>query len=44
VRQQAAMLSFVDVFRTLGAVFLLMVPLVFLMRPPRRVAPAAALH
>ena len=35
VQQQAAMLAFVDVFRLLGVVFVAMVPLVFLMRPPR---------
>jgi len=35
VQRQAAMLAFVDVFRTLGIVFVAMVPLVFLMRPPR---------
>jgi DHA2 family multidrug resistance protein len=44
VRQQAAMLSFIDVFRLLGVVFVLMVPLVFLMRPPRSVASGAAIH
>jgi len=36
VRQQAAMLSFNQVFWLLGALFLLMLPLVFLMRRPAR--------
>ncbi|HEY3120088.1 MAG TPA: DHA2 family efflux MFS transporter permease subunit [Vicinamibacteria bacterium] len=44
VQRQAAMLSFIDVFRLLGLVFVLMVPLVFLMRPPRHAAPGAAAH
>jgi DHA2 family multidrug resistance protein len=34
VQQQSAMLSFIDAFRILGGVFLLMVPLVWLMRRP----------
>lgn len=34
VQQQSAMISFIDAFRMLGAVFLLMVPLVWLMRRP----------
>jgi DHA2 family multidrug resistance protein len=34
VARQAAMLAFAQVFRLLGVVFLLSVPLIFLMRPP----------
>ena len=37
IQRQAAMLSFIDMFRYLGLIFILLVPLVFLMhRPPRR--------
>lgn len=36
VERQAAMLSFVDTFRLMGVIFLLMLPLLFLMRRPRR--------
>jgi DHA2 family multidrug resistance protein len=42
VRQQAAMLSFNQVFWLLGMLFLLMVPLVFLMRRPTRRGQIAA--
>jgi hypothetical protein len=35
VERQAAMLSFIDVFRLLGIVFLLTLPLVVLMKSPR---------
>jgi DHA2 family multidrug resistance protein len=47
IQRQAAMLSFIDMFRILGLIFVLLVPLVFLMhRPPRRTggepAPAVA--
>ena len=34
--QQASMVSFVMLFRLLGLVFLLMIPLVFIMRRPKR--------
>ena len=34
--QQAAMLSFVGIFRTLGLMFILIVPLLLIMRRPRR--------
>lgn len=34
--QQAAMLSFVGIFRTLGLIFILIVPLLLIMRRPRR--------
>jgi DHA2 family multidrug resistance protein len=44
VHQQAAMLSFIDVFRLMGLIFLLMVPLVFLMRPARPGAATAPVH
>jgi DHA2 family multidrug resistance protein len=36
VQQQAAILSFLDVFRLLGVIFLLMVPLVLLMKRPAK--------
>ena len=43
VQRQAAMVAFVDLFRLLGIIFLLLLPLVLLMRRPRgRGAPAAA--
>lgn len=42
VQRQAAMVSFVDMFRLLGMIFLLLVPLVLLMRRPRRTAPVTA--
>ncbi len=44
VQQQAAMLSFVDVFRLLGFIFLCLLPLVLLMKRPRTTAGAAAAH
>jgi DHA2 family multidrug resistance protein len=42
VQRQAAMVSFVDLFRLLGGIFLLLLPLVLLMGPPRGRAAAAA--
>lgn len=42
--RQASMVSFVEVFRLLGALFLVMIPLVFLMRRPTRGGAAAAAH
>ena len=36
VQRQASMLSFLDVFKTLGGLFLCMLPLVLLMKPPRK--------
>jgi DHA2 family multidrug resistance protein len=42
VQRQAAMVSFVDLFRLLGWIFLLLLPLVLLMRRPRGRAAAAA--
>ncbi len=44
VHRQAAMLSFVDVFRMLGVVFLALLPLILLMKRPRGAAPAGAAH
>ena len=44
VQQHAAMLSFVDVFRLLGVIFLCLLPLVLLMKRPRTTAGAAAAH
>jgi DHA2 family multidrug resistance protein len=40
VQQQAAMLSFVEAFKIMGLVFLLMVPLVFLLKDPKKHAPS----
>ncbi len=42
VQRQASMVAFVDVFRLLGIIFLLLLPLVLLMRRPRGRAPAVA--
>ncbi len=42
VARQAAMVSFVDLFRLLGMIFVLLVPLVLLMKRPRGKAPAGA--
>jgi DHA2 family multidrug resistance protein len=45
LQRQAAMLAFVQVFRFLGVVFLLMVPLIFIMRNPRgAAAPGGLVH
>ena len=44
VQRQAAMVSFVEVFRLLGVIFFLALPLVFLMKRPRRAAAPAAEH
>jgi DHA2 family multidrug resistance protein len=44
VQQQAAIVSFVHVFRLLGIIFLLLLPLILLMRRPRRTAAPAAAH
>jgi len=41
VQRQAALLSFIDLFRLLGAVFLVLIPLVFVMRRPHGRPPAA---
>jgi DHA2 family multidrug resistance protein len=42
VQQQAAMLSYNDVFRFLGGMFLVMLPLLFLMEKPKGKGPAMA--
>jgi DHA2 family multidrug resistance protein len=42
VQRHAAMVAFVDLFRLLGIIFLLLLPLVMLMRRPRSRAAAAA--
>jgi DHA2 family multidrug resistance protein len=44
IQQQAAMLSFVDVFRLMAIVFLLMLPLIFLMKKPPKGAAAGMAH
>jgi DHA2 family multidrug resistance protein len=44
VQQQAAMLSFVDLFRLLGLIFLCLVPLVILMKRPRTESGPAGAH
>jgi DHA2 family multidrug resistance protein len=44
VQQQAAMLSFIDVFRLMTIIFLLMVPLIFLMKKPPKGRPAEMAH
>ncbi len=44
VQQQAAMLSFVDTFATLAIVFLLVLPLLLLMKRPRYQGGPTALH
>ena len=44
VARQATMLAFVGVFRLLAIIFILMLPLLFLMRPPRHRRAGAALH
>jgi hypothetical protein len=35
VQQQAALLSFLSVFRVMGILFLLIIPLVFILRRPK---------
>ena len=44
VGRQATMLAFVSVFRLLALIFLLMLPLVLIMRSPRSRGPAAPAH
>ena len=44
VQQHAAMLSFLDAFRLLGFLFLLVLPLILLMRKPRQGGSAAGAH
>jgi len=42
VQRQASLLAFIDLFRWLGLVFIVLIPLVFLMRKPQGGAPVAA--
>jgi MFS transporter, DHA2 family, multidrug resistance protein len=42
--QQASMVSFVWLFRLLGGIFLMLLPLILIMRRPKGRAPAAAAH
>jgi DHA2 family multidrug resistance protein len=42
VQQQASMVSFVLVFRLLGVIFLLLIPLILLMKRPRGAGPLGA--
>jgi DHA2 family multidrug resistance protein len=44
VQQQAAMLSFIDAFRLLGIIFLFMLPLIFLMKRPKKRGGATMAH
>jgi DHA2 family multidrug resistance protein len=44
VEQQARMVAFVSVFRLLGVIFLLLLPLVLLMKKPRGKGPAVGAH
>ena len=44
VQRQATMVSFVGIFQLLGVMFVALVPLVLLMKRPKRGAPAAAAH
>jgi DHA2 family multidrug resistance protein len=44
VQRQAAMLSFLDAFKLLGALFLCMLPLILLMKRPRKAGGGIAAH
>jgi MFS transporter, DHA2 family, multidrug resistance protein len=44
IRQQAAIMSFNDVFWLLAVIFLLMLPLILLMRPPKKKGGAVMMH
>lgn len=44
VLRQASMISFVDTFRAMGIVFLLVMPLVFVMKRPKSTGGSAAMH
>jgi MFS transporter, DHA2 family, multidrug resistance protein len=44
VQRQASMLSYNDVFRFLGGTFLLMLPLIFLLKKPRRAKAPSMAH
>jgi len=42
--RQASMVTFVNIFRIMGLVFLLMIPLVFIMKRPKRGGAPVAAH
>jgi hypothetical protein len=42
VQQQAALLSFLSVFRVMGILFLLIIPLVFFLRRPKGRMPVSS--
>jgi DHA2 family multidrug resistance protein len=44
IQRQATMVSFVGVFQLLGVLFIALIPLVLLMKRPRRGGPATAAH
>jgi DHA2 family multidrug resistance protein len=44
VQRQATMVSFVGIFQLLGVLFVALIPLVLLMKRPKRGGPAAAAH
>ena len=44
VQRQAAMVSFVTIFRMLGILFLLLIPLILIMKRPRRQAAPVGAH
>jgi len=44
IRQQAAIMSFNDVFWLLGLIFLLMLPLILLLRPPKKKGGGVMMH
>ena len=44
VQRQAAMLAFVDTFRAMAVVFLLVLPFLFLMRKPKHHRGAGPMH
>ena len=44
IQRQAAMVSFVNIFRLLGLLFLVLIPLVLIMRRPKGSSGAAAAH
>jgi len=44
VQRQAAMVSFVGIFQLLGIVFIALIPLVLLMKRPRRAGAPAVAH
>ncbi|HZU44300.1 MAG TPA: DHA2 family efflux MFS transporter permease subunit [Terriglobales bacterium] len=44
VQQQASMVSFVQAFRVLGFIFVVVVPLIFLMRRPKHSGASVAVH